>query len=340
MTFGRVSDLNGLPELILAWGGEEALRRTLDRQILPYEILDDRDAVIPMKDIIGLYRNAAEVTGIRSFGLKATEGIELSEYGAMADFVLSAKTLKGAIAKFKTGLPYYESGSEISVQYSENECTIGYQNLFQSIVGFRQAGDMTLRILEAVIRAYLGPEWCPKSIKLACSSGPWEQDYEDTFEAPVHFCSDSFAFVLDRDQFEEARAIQASNGDALVSLADLKHLGEDLPLDFIGSVAHLIKIHLPDGKSGLEETARALAMGPRTLQRRLEAHGIGFRDLLERVRMQRACELLRGSEATVAIIGNELGYSATSHFTRAFTRVFEVSPSKYRSEITASARLM
>ncbi len=332
MTFGRVSDLNGLPELILDLGGEEALVRVFERQSVPREILDDSDAVIPMKDIIGLYRSASEITGIRSFGLVAAEDVDLDEYGQMADFVLSATTLKGALARFKAALPYYESGSALSVCFSENDCIIGYQNVFQSIVGFRQAGDMTLRIIEAVIQTYLGPDWHPSSVRLACSNGPWAQDYEDAFQAPAHFCSESLAFTLDQDMFDGAQTVAPPSCDKVVSLEDLRYLGQELPLDFVGSVAHLIRIHLPDGKSRLEDTACKMAIGPRTLQRRLEEYGIGFRELLERVRMQRACELLRGTDATVAIISNELGYSATSHFSRAFSRVFEVTPSEFRTE--------
>lgn len=332
MTFGRVSDLNGLPELILAQGGEKALHRTLERQSLPREILDCADAIIPMKDIIGLYRHAAEVSGIRSFGLVATGCIDLREYGILADFILQASTLKGAIARFQAGLPYYESGSAISVHFTENDCVIGYENLFQSVVGFRHAGDMTLRILEAIIRAYLGTDWHPIRVNLPSPKGAWEQDYEDVFEAPVSFSSDHLGFVLDRDQFENAKASEQYHCPSILVLEDLHQLGHELPNDFVGSVARILAMHLVDGKLGLDQTANRLAIGPRTLQRRLDEYGISFRELLERVRMNRACELLRGSNATVATISKELGYSATSHFSRAFSRVFEVPPSHFRAQ--------
>ena len=330
MTFGRVSDLNGLPQLIVSYGGESALERALERQSLPFEILGDREAVILMKDIIGLYRNAADVTGLRSFGLQVADGVDLSDYGIFADFVLQSKTLKEAIFKFQNGLPYYESGSSVTVLYMEHECTIGYQNTFQGVAGFRQAGDMTLRIIEAIIRAFLGPDWRPNRLKLACSPGRWEQDYEDAFSAPVYFRSDCYGFAVDRDQFEQTRASAPLKCPSLVTISDLQHLGRRLPQDFAGTVARILRIHLSDGKFRLEDTAKSLALGPRTLQRRLEEYGIGYRDLLERVRMQRACELLRETDATVSTISKELGYAATSHFSRAFSRAFEVSPSVFR----------
>lgn len=49
-------------------------------------------------------------------------------------------------------------------------------------------------------------------------------------------------------------------------------------------------------------------------------------------RMQRACELLDDSSLTMAQIGAELGYSERTHFTRAFSRYFNMPPSQYRRD--------
>ena len=47
-------------------------------------------------------------------------------------------------------------------------------------------------------------------------------------------------------------------------------------------------------------------------------------------RMNRACELLEDSSLTMSYIGDELGYSARTHFSRAFSRYYGISPSQYR----------
>ena len=48
-------------------------------------------------------------------------------------------------------------------------------------------------------------------------------------------------------------------------------------------------------------------------------------------KMQRACQLLKNTDQTVATIAGELGYSPDSHFARLFKRVIGVNPSQYRS---------
>ncbi len=52
---------------------------------------------------------------------------------------------------------------------------------------------------------------------------------------------------------------------------------------------------------------------------------------LRKCRMQRASELLKNSALTMSEIGAEVGYSERTHFSRAFSRYYGISPSQYRS---------
>jgi AraC-like DNA-binding protein len=47
-------------------------------------------------------------------------------------------------------------------------------------------------------------------------------------------------------------------------------------------------------------------------------------------KMQRACELLKGTDQTIANVAAQLGYSPDSHFGRLFKRVIGVTPAQYR----------
>jgi AraC family transcriptional regulator len=48
-------------------------------------------------------------------------------------------------------------------------------------------------------------------------------------------------------------------------------------------------------------------------------------------KMHRACELLKGTDQTIANVAAQLGYEPDSHFTRLFKRVIGVTPGRYRS---------
>jgi len=80
------------------------------------------------------------------------------------------------------------------------------------------------------------------------------------------------------------------------------------------------------------EVAGKLAMTERTLQRRLAQAHVQFRDLLDRVREQRARDLLRDTRMSVEQITECLGYAEAASFTRAFTRWTGQAPTVFRRQ--------
>jgi len=80
----------------------------------------------------------------------------------------------------------------------------------------------------------------------------------------------------------------------------------------------------------LEETARALGLSERTLHRRLQEEGTSFRAVKDSVRREIALARLEHSEASVAEIAAELGYSEPSAFFRAFQGWTGVAPTAHR----------
>jgi len=80
----------------------------------------------------------------------------------------------------------------------------------------------------------------------------------------------------------------------------------------------------------LPDAASALRMSTNTLARRLAAEGIEFRALSNQVRMERAADMLAGSESPIATIATRLGYAHTSNFSNAFRSRTGISPRRYR----------
>lgn len=79
--------------------------------------------------------------------------------------------------------------------------------------------------------------------------------------------------------------------------------------------------------------ARAAGMSVSTLERQLTRHlHIGPRDLLRRIRMNRARHLLTTSSLRIEEIARQCGYESFSSFSRAFRRNFRRSPTTLRSE--------
>ena len=79
--------------------------------------------------------------------------------------------------------------------------------------------------------------------------------------------------------------------------------------------------------------ARGINISSRTLQRRLEAEGTTFVDVVERYRKQMAHDALAHTEQSITEIAYSVGFSDLSNFSRKCYRWFGVSPAVYRKRI-------
>ncbi|OKO78986.1 hypothetical protein AC628_12285 [Bradyrhizobium sp. NAS96.2] len=80
----------------------------------------------------------------------------------------------------------------------------------------------------------------------------------------------------------------------------------------------------------LEAVANEMSMQPRTLNRRLQAEGKSFRELVNEARFAVARQLLAGTRMDITDIALALGYADPSGFTHAFQRWSGVAPSEWR----------
>ena len=81
----------------------------------------------------------------------------------------------------------------------------------------------------------------------------------------------------------------------------------------------------------LEEIANEFSMQPRTLNRRLQAEGTTFRELISEARFEVACQLLKVTGMRIADIALALGYANAAGFSHAFQRWSGVAPSEWRN---------
>ena len=84
-------------------------------------------------------------------------------------------------------------------------------------------------------------------------------------------------------------------------------------------------------KLALDDVARRVATSRRQLQRAFaEAGETSFRAYIQRVRMERAAELLRSSMTPVNQVASAVGYRQPAQFAKAFRRHHGAPPSVFR----------
>lgn len=160
------------------------------------------------------------------------------------------------------------------------------------------------------------------------------------FECPVHFgaASDRIVFA------EEALRVpfRTSNPDVLAML--LPGLEAALPAtasgegagtgaeSFVADVRAEIHRQMQGRRPGVDGVAAALALSPRSLQRRLGERGTSYQQLLDDVRRQVARELLRGTALETGEIAFLLGFEELNSFNRAFSGWEGASPLQWRRQ--------
>ena len=107
--------------------------------------------------------------------------------------------------------------------------------------------------------------------------------------------------------------------------------------DLIEKLRRSLRVQLLNRVASGDAVAELLTMHRRTLNRRLQALGTTFREVLDDVRFEAACQLLALTELPLDDIADALGYAGISPFTRAFRRRAGVAPGQWRREATGRA---
>jgi AraC-like DNA-binding protein len=87
---------------------------------------------------------------------------------------------------------------------------------------------------------------------------------------------------------------------------------------------------------GVGSTAATIGLPRRTLQCALRREGVSYRDILRRLRIRRAQQLLATTEQPLAEISLRAGYSDASNFHRAFVSLTGMTPGRFRDQSTAN----
>jgi len=110
--------------------------------------------------------------------------------------------------------------------------------------------------------------------------------------------------------------------------------GED---KLINTIRASIRSQLPFGLPKVGDTAGALDMTPRTLQRRLQERHLKYQGLLDDVRRELARELVVKPELMLSDVADYLGFNDQSAFQHAFKRWENTTPGKFRKLMEAQS---
>ncbi len=175
------------------------------------------------------------------------------------------------------------------------------------------------------------------SVRMAGPVPANPEKYAEHFGVPVTFNEDADALVMDRRWLDQP--LNAPLPQALTEARqriERRLTQEGVTHQIVDDVRWALERRPELLREGLEATAAALGLHPRTLQRRLQAENVKYVDLQSEAKCNRAQIMLRRRAISMESISAELGFSDRRAFTFAFKRWMGMSPSAYRSSLSLS----
>lgn len=298
----------------------------LSRAGLRIHDLDDPDAVVPCEALDTVLRAALEQRRVPNFAARMAFETPVGAYPLLDYLVLTTDTVGDAIRQLAKYFHVLGTPQTIEIDEDENAVRLLIRpgrdpnNSLHAVSiivhHLRQESEQRLRV--SFVSLIHEPE-DPTDLQrlLGCplrAPSPWcgIEFRRDALDAPLRRRDPILRRVLENQA-------TASVGGSNVS-----------PPGTVALVRRVLAARIGRGIPEIDDVARQLAVAPRTLQRRLAAEGMSFKELVDLVRRDAAERLLADRSLAVAEIAYLLGFSEPGAFHRAFRRWHGVTPVEYR----------
>ena len=292
-------------------------------------LLDDPENLISYNDRTRLVRHCVARTKCAHLGLLVGARASLNSLGLVGLLVKFSPDVGTALQNLVRHLHLHGHGATATVSVEGAATLFGYHIDHASVPGADQVADGSLAGMFNMMRELCGPDWKPSEIWLAHRQPDDVEPFRRFFRTFLRFDAGQNAIVfstswLNRalpDGNEEVRHLLQERVDAL----ELQH-----PDSFAEQVGGVLRAALATGDASSDRIASLFSMHPRTLNRRLNACGVGFQELLDRTRFDIAQQMLHGSALDVEAIATALDYGGARSFIRAFRRWSGTTPAQWR----------
>lgn len=298
---------------------------------IDYSLANRPDRRIPVTDMTRLWELAVKTSGDPAFGLRVAQQVNLTTFHALGVAAMASETVSDAANMISRFASMVSDGIDMQVRIGDAEVGL--------VLGMRPGYP---RFADACVEAVLasivltGRQLAP-SLRLArvafrhrCVADPLR--YRQLFDCPVSFAAAEDGLFGSPDLLSSGPlpASSPSVAQANAALCE-EYLSSRESGETSSRVRDLIARQLRAGAVPLlPDTAAALAMSERKLQRLLREEGVQFRDLLDQVRALIARQLLVDDGLAVGRVAEQLGFDSLSAFSRAFRRWYDMSPRDMR----------
>lgn len=325
----RVGTILAIPEVLRRLGADPA--DVLTRAGLRLDLFDNPDNRISNAARGRLVSLCVATTGCLHFGLLAGQQAGLRSVGLVGLLAKYSPDVGTALRSLVRFFHLHNRGVAVELAVDGDRTTFSYGAWQLNVEAADQLGDGAVAVMLNIMRDLCGPDWAPVEARFAHRRPEDIEPYRRLFNASLFFDAEQYGLVfatrwLSRplpDVDHELLRLLQQQIDAL----EARH-GEDFP----AQVRSVLRSALLTDAAGADSVAALFSMHSRTLNRRLNAFGTNFRELVDEVRFEIARQMLEDSSMDVTQIADMLDYADASAFTRAFRRWSGATPARWRAE--------
>ncbi|MDF1746591.1 MAG: helix-turn-helix domain-containing protein, partial [Gimesia sp.] len=287
------------------------------------KVFQNPESIIPAHQVWGFIGSAAQKEGIDDLGLVAGD-MSIQDYGAFSERLLQAPNLNQALKVFCQIALHEYSRADFYISRSEQATWFCRGPIDGNEDEKKHVELLVLTMMIATVRLVAGSDWYPSIIFLQSKNPCGVEQHHLLSQSTVRFGNRVTAFEV--PQYLLPKQLPNS----VFPIKDQCY--SNLEHEFHIAIHQIVEDMLVDNTPKIELVAEAVGTSVRTLQRRLSEINITFSDVLEKVRLKKAKQLITQSGVMLNDIAFELGYSDQAHFTRAFRRWTGISPGTYQSQ--------
>lgn len=269
------------------------------------------------------------------FTLDIARAAPFSFFGGLADGARYADDLRTAIQQLAKNCSIISDQLELTLHESPSEAKIVHIHALNHMDAGRSA-EIGSAIIPRLFREFLGIPNCFERITFSHAPNFDESHYVDYFGVPVEFNAPEISLVLKAEKLNEK--IKYANID-LFNYVQTHLSGIKKQIEAAKEPAELKILRraaAENAQAGVFNTASLAAaanMSVRTAQRIASENKTTLQALIDKVREQRATELLSDNRNDIGSIAFLLGYSDERAFRRAFQRWTGQTPSDFRRQL-------
>lgn len=332
----RTTSFAGFRELVDKLGHDP--RAYLERFRIKPGLLDDEDARVPLRSLIGLLETVARELDCPDFGLRMADYQNIHVLGPIAAIARHSDTVGHALADIVRFIGYHSSGIQLELEQEPGQAPRLHIVLrVPGMLQQRQMQELAMGVANNTMKLLCGAGFKAQAVELQGGSPVPLARYRRFFQTEVRTGQTGCAMLLAHTQLEQPIEQQDANLHRTL-VQYLSQFDQLASSDIVELVSRMVLRMLPTQRCRLQLVAEQLGLHERMLQRRLAEREVTFEELVEDVRRERADHYLAERDIPLAQVASMLGYSEQSVFNRACRRWFAMTPGQRRRQFLEQAR--